>query len=74
MLSLSKILLIVLVVAAVFYAWKLLRPKAAGRPVQSCPFGICFPGVSMAPAASIAPVSSRHPSMTIAPMPTKALS
>lgn len=33
MLSLSKILLIALVVAGVFYAWKLLRPKAARRPV-----------------------------------------
>jgi uncharacterized iron-regulated membrane protein len=33
MLSLSKLLLIALVVAGVYYAWKLLRPKAAGRPV-----------------------------------------
>ena len=32
MLSLSKLLLIVLVVVGVFYAWKLLRPKAP-RPV-----------------------------------------
>ena len=33
MLSLSKLLLIALVVAGVYYAWKLLRSKAAGRPV-----------------------------------------
>jgi hypothetical protein len=35
MLSLSKLLLIALVVAGVFYAWKLLRPKAPTRPVAS---------------------------------------
>jgi hypothetical protein len=33
MLSLSKLLLIALVVAGVYYGWKLLRPRAAGRPV-----------------------------------------
>ena len=33
MLSLSKLLLIALVIAGVFYAWKLLGPKVGRRPV-----------------------------------------
>ena len=45
-----------------------------GRPAQSWPEGMRLPGVSIAPAASIASPSISQPSMTIAPRPTKARS
>jgi hypothetical protein len=37
MLSLSKLLLVVLVVAGVFLTWKWLRPRASGRPPATRP-------------------------------------
>ena len=41
--------------------------NCAGRPPQSWPAGMALPGVSIAPAASMASLPMRHPSITIAP-------